>query len=334
MASIRAKRLVFTGKRQVYLEGFEVPEPGVNEVRIQAHCSLMSTGTENIAFNRNFDPGTHWDKWVRYPFYPGYAMAGVIESIGSAVTTFKPGDQVVCRAKHASYQLDAESRVFPFPSEIPMDRAPWFALAKIALHGALAADYSLGDSVVVIGAGPIGQMSLRWARAAGATPLIVVDPITQRASIAHFGGASHCLSLPVEKAKSFIRKILDGDDPGIVVDTTGHSAIFPHALDLVQPGGRVVILGDTGSPKSQRLTSDAIIKGLSIVGAHDGNQVPGWDTQRMIRVFFQLVKEGCFSLDHLNTHHFLPEACEDAYGLANRDRENTMGILFDWREDG
>jgi hypothetical protein len=43
--------------------------------------SLMSTRTENIAFNRLLEAGSHWDRWVKCPFYPGYSAVGVVDSI-------------------------------------------------------------------------------------------------------------------------------------------------------------------------------------------------------------------------------------------------------------
>ena len=57
---------------------------------VRINLSLMSTGTENIVFNRLFDPGTHWDEWVKYPFYPGYTAVGTVESTGADVTGLKP----------------------------------------------------------------------------------------------------------------------------------------------------------------------------------------------------------------------------------------------------
>lgn len=330
MTTIPAQRIVFTGKQQVHLEDHEAEAPGPRQIRIRSHSSLMSTGTENIVFNRNFDPGTHWDHWVKYPFFPGYAISGHVDAVGDEVQSFRPGDRVVARWKHQSHPLVDIDRCFPLPEEIDMELAPWFALAKIAMHGALAADYRMGDSVVIIGAGPIGQMSLRWAIAAGASPVIVVDPVQQREVFAIKGGASAYIASTVAEAKEKILSINGGQAPDKVIDTTGHAVVFASALDLARPGGRVVVLGDTGSPASQALTSDAIIKGLTIIAAHDGNQIPGWDPARIIALFFRLVGDGRFFLSDLNTHKFVAADCAEAYATANRERQNTMGILFDW----
>ncbi|MDP0496085.1 MAG: zinc-binding dehydrogenase [Verrucomicrobiota bacterium JB024] len=324
-------RLVFHGKQQVELEPFELPEVAAGQVKVKVHCTLMSTGTENIVFNRLFDEGTHWDKWVKYPFYPGYAAGGEVESVGDGVETLKPGDRVVFRGGHASHAVVNAGECYPVPAEVPLSEAVWFALAKIAFHGAVAANYRLGDRVLIIGAGPIGQMSLRWARAAGALKVLVADPLKERETIALTGGASAYISSPAGEAREEILEADDGCPPNVVIDSTGHPAVFAAALDLAGKGGRVVILGDTGQPARQTLTGDVMMKGLSIVGAHDGHQIPGWDQGAITGLFFSLVRDGRFSLGGLNTHTFVPDQCVEAYTCANRDRSKTMGILFNWK---
>jgi threonine dehydrogenase-like Zn-dependent dehydrogenase len=106
--------------------------------------------------------------------------------------------------------------------------------------------------------------------------------------------------------------------------------VFESALGLAARYGTVVILGDTGSPSGQKLTPDVITRGLRIVGAHDGHNNEQWNDGTIVPLFFSLVKTGRFSLAKLNTHTFRPEDCAEAYGVANRDRASTMGILFDW----
>jgi len=118
-----------------------------------------------------------------------------------------------------------------------------------------------------------------------------------------------------------------------VVDSTGSAGVFADCPGLAAHGGTVVVLGDTGSPAEQHLTSDVIMRGLSIVGAHDSHSMlkPAWDGDRSIHeLFFALVTSGRFNLGGLNTHTFEPSACADAYALANERRGDTMGILFEW----
>lgn len=323
-------RLVFPARQQVRLESFDLPAPQEGEVLIRTELSLMSTGTENIVFNQLYDPGTHWDNWVKHPFYPGYSAVGTVEE--SRSSALKPGDRVTVRSPHQSHSVGAGSDCSVIPGNVPVEHAAWYALAKIAFHGALAASYRLGDSVLVIGAGPIGQMSIRWARAAGAASILVVDPAGgRRLEMAKAGGATAVIAAPVAEARAAVLAANHGQLPRVVIDSTGHARVFAAALGLVAPFGRIVILGDTGQPAGQQLTSDVITRGLTIVGAHDCHETAEWNLPAIVGLFLSLAADGRFSLEGLNTHFFKPADCAEAYATANHERTKTMGILFDWR---
>ncbi len=322
-----SRRLVFTGKQSIDLEQFSLPAPALGEIRVRTEYSLMSTGTENIVLNRLFDPGTHWDQWVKYPFYPGYCAAGTVETDGEQL---RAGDKVVYRGGHRSHGNVPEADCFPIPSGIAIESAPWFALAKIAFQGVRAAQYKVGDNVLIVGAGPIGQMSVRWAKAAGTASITVVDAVPERLSLATQGGATTVISSPIGEAQEAILKSSKGQLPNIVIDSTGHPQVFSAVLGLVEQFGKVVLLGDTGTPASQSLTHDVVARGLTIVGAHDCHNTPQWNDRTITELFFSMVASGRFSLDGLNTHVFRPAEYQSAYNIANRERAKTMGILFDW----
>ena len=291
----------------------------------------MSTGTENIVFNRLFEPGTHWDDWVKYPFYPGYTSVGTIVAVGPETPGYEVGQRVAMRAPHRSMAVVGADRCYPIPEALPFEEAVWFALAKIAFHGAHAGGLALGDRVLVIGAGPIGQMATRWAVAGGARSVTVVDSVPQRLKLALAGGASTVIERSITEARQEIIDANGGELPRVVIDSTGNAKVFEAALGLTASFGTVVILGDTGAPAQQHLTRDVITRGLRIVGAHDGHNTPTWNGATISSLFFELAVSGRFGLKGLNTHFFKPAQCADAYYVANADRANTMGIIFDWR---
>jgi len=290
----------------------------------------MSTGTENIVFNRLFESGTHWDQWVKYPFYPGYSSVGVIEEVGPGVAHLQKGQRVAFRTGHRSHALMNASDCHPIPDGVPFEQAVWFALAKIGFQGARAAGYFLGDSVLVIGVGPIGQMSIRWARAAGCGRIIAIDTAEHRMPLAQAGGASELITAPVNEARETILAAGGGKRPRVVIDSTGNANVFANALGLAADRGRVVVLGDTGSPAGQALTSDVITRGLTIIGAHDGHNTEEWHDSTITRLFFELVASGRFPMAGLTSHKFAPKNATEAYVTANRDRATTMGLIFEW----
>jgi 2-desacetyl-2-hydroxyethyl bacteriochlorophyllide A dehydrogenase len=325
-----AQRVVFTGKQQLSFEEYKPESVSENSVAVRTLCSLMSTGTENIVFNRLFDAGTHWDRWVKYPFYPGYSAVGEVTETGPAVKSVKPGDRVAIRAGHASNHVVPEERCYKVPTSLDPKLAAWFALAKITFMGARAAGYFLGDSVLIVGAGPIGQMSIRWAAAAGVENIIVTDMVEMRLEMAKRGGATTVIAKPIDQAREAILEANSGQLLKIVIDSTGNAAVFSTALTLTASRGRAIVLGDTGTPSNQQLTSDVITRGLSIIGAHDGLCDATWTEARIMQLFFNLVTTRRFPLESLNTHTFAAKDCAKAYETANRQRGQTMGILFDW----
>lgn len=245
-------RIVFTDKQRAEVEEFALRAPREGEVVVRTSYSLMSTGTENICFNRNFDPGTHWDAWVRYPFRPGYLCVGVIEDTGEVVFH---------RMQHASHHCVPRERCTAEPDGVDHRDATWCGLAKIAFSGKTVADYHVGEDVVIAGAGPIGQMSVRWAVASGLRSVTVVDVAPFRLALAQRGGASRAIESTV--AESGL------SDVPLVIDTTGNADVLAACLRICGRFGKVVLLGDTGRPEQQHLTSDVITKGLTIVGTHD-----------------------------------------------------------------
>ena len=175
-----ATRIVFPQANEVELEEIDVGDPLAGFLRVRTLCSLMSTGTEGIVLRRLFDEDSHWALYAVYPFYPGYAVVGVVEEVGPDVEGFEVGQRVASRLLHASEQVVPARMCTTVPDEVESPDAVWFAFAKIALMGAWAADLRLGATVAVIGAGPIGQMALRWAVASGARHVVAVDGFASR----------------------------------------------------------------------------------------------------------------------------------------------------------
>src|SRR5262249_680733 len=113
-----AHRIVFTGKQQLSFEEYKPESVGEKSVAVRTLCSLMSTGTGDIVFNRLFEAGTHWDRWVKYPFYTGYSAVGEVVEIGPAVKSVKVGDRVAVRAGHASNHVVPEDSCNKVPATL------------------------------------------------------------------------------------------------------------------------------------------------------------------------------------------------------------------------
>ena len=323
------KQIVFTGKDECSIieQASELLAP--DSVRVRTLISLISTGTETIVLGRKFAPGTHWDDWVKYPFYPGYSVIGEVIEVGDEVTNFKSGMKVATRQSHGSEHVVATSNCYMIPGEIDLSEAAWFALAKIAFMGVKAGRVGLGSCVLIVGGGPIGQMALRWCRAAGAEQIVVVDLLGARLDLARRGGATAVIAKPIDEAIGEIENACGGS-PQIVIDSTGNASVFRSAIGIASHKGTVVVLGDTGTPGEQHLTSDVITKGLTVVGAHDTHCDVEWTERRIVDLFFALLGSGRITMKGMNSHTFKPENVTEAYITVETERASTMGMLFDW----
>lgn len=335
---MKSLKIFFSGKNEVGVRREDVAPPGEGEFWVRTRKSLISTGTEGICLGRNFEPGTHWDNWVKYPFYPGYLSAGEVLEVGAGVTAFRPGDRVAIRGRHQQIALGAASRALPIPDGISDEEACWMGISKITQVGVRRAAHELGDAVVVIGCGMLGQLVTQYARVSGARAVIAIDTAPLRLEMAQRHGATHTLQMDVGEAKVEVLRLTEGRGADVVYDITGHAAVFSHALGLARRFGKLILLGDTGAPTEQRLTGDVITRGVTIIGAHDGHAPQTisdrdfWNSENMERLFFNYLQRGLMQVGDLVTHRFAPQDAPEAYRLLQTDRANVMGVIFDWTQ--
>jgi len=333
--------IVFTGANQLEVRPLPAPQPpGPGEIAVAAHRSLISTGTECTCLSRRFAPGSSWDNWIRYPFHPGYSVAGHVTEIGKGVTRVKVGDRVAVGAHHASRVVipadNGNFPVVPIPDGISDDEAAWFNVASVAQIGMRRAEHELGDDVVIIGLGLIGQMAVRHLRIWGARSIIAIDTAPKRLEMAKRGGATHLLNMDAAKARDAVAEITSGRLADVVYDMTGHPAVLTSALGLARRFGKLILLSDPGAPTDWHLTGDVLNRGVQIRGAHLGDPplVAGdhlhWTRPNMGGLFLDFLLDGRMRVGDLITHRFAPSKAREAYDQLLNDRATAMGVIFEW----
>ena len=121
-----------------------------------------------------------------------------------------------------------------------------------ALHAVDLAEIRLGESIAVLGVGPVGQSVVAFAALSGAIDIIAIDAVADRLAFARRMGATHTIDLGVARADrlSRIRDMTHGVGVDVVIEASGHPDAVAEALDIVRDGGRVVVCGhytDNGS---------------------------------------------------------------------------------------
>jgi threonine dehydrogenase-like Zn-dependent dehydrogenase len=243
---------------------------------------------------------------------------------------------VASRRPHRQFVTVNAASALKIPEGVSDEEATWFGLSGIVQNGVRRAEHELGDAVVVIGLGILGQLVTQFTRLLGAREVIAVDTAPARLAMAAAHGATAALEMPIAEAKAEVERLSEGRGADVVYDVTGHAAVFSAALPLVRRFGKLLLLGDTGTPSEQHLTSDVVTRGLRIIGAHDGNPPPRatdhlwWSHANMARLFFTYLQRGQMRVGDLVTHRFRPEDAAAAYDLLTRDRASAMGVVFEW----
>ncbi|MEG0143799.1 MAG: L-threonine 3-dehydrogenase, partial [Akkermansia sp.] len=228
-----------------------MPEVGPNDVLIRIYKTAIC-GTDLHIWN--------WDSWAQRTIpigmHVGHEFCGVIESVGSAVTSYKPGEIVSgeghivcgtcrnCKAgrRHlcpntlgvgvnrpgcfAEFLSIPQENVYRIPSEIPMEIASIFDPLGNAVHTALSWDL-VGEDVLITGAGLIGSMAAAVCKHAGAKNIVVTDVNDYRLDLALRLGATRAINVTREKVSDVWRNELDmqeGFDIGL--EMSGNPAGF------------------------------------------------------------------------------------------------------------
>ncbi len=333
---MQALAIYFTGREAVELRPVEVPDPGPGEVLVRATRSLISTGTECICYAHLVEPGTNWDRMVQYPLAAGYSHAGIVEAVGEGVAGLNVGDRVASFHSHRQFACGPADAFLPLPDGISDEEGAFYALTTVVQNAVRKAEHELGDTVAVIGLGILGQLVVQYARLMGAREVIAVDLSERRLAMAAVHGATATLCLDAEAARRPLSDLTSGRLADVVYDVTGNPAAFAPAQRLARRFGRLVLLGDTGTPSQQRLVNDFLWRGLRLIGAFSGDPPADetdhhyWTRRNMARLFFQYLRRGQMRVGDLITHRFSPREAAEVYRMLLRDRGETVGVAFDW----
>jgi len=330
--------VIFPGPGEVAIEPVEVGEPGEGQVRIATEVTLISTGTELTAFSGEFPPNSVWSRYVQYPFRPGYSSVGRVTEVGTGAASLGAGDRVVTMARHAGAALVSAASARKVPEAVSSEEAAFTTLAQIVLNGIRRGRVALGESVVIVGAGLLGQLAVQFARCCGAMPIVVVDPARGRLATAERHGATHVAALPVDDAREAVAEATRGRMADVVYEVTGSPAVVPGAFRLARRLGRVVLLGSSRGPVSVDFHDEAHTLGLEIIGAHNSTHPPGetphtpWSLSRHAELFHDLLAARRVDVSGLITHRYSGEQAPEAFRMLLADRSQALGVLLQWSE--
>jgi polar amino acid transport system substrate-binding protein len=277
----------------------------------------------------------------------GYSAAGLVIGAGEDVTDFSAGDRVACAgagfASHAEILSVPKNLCVRLPDAVDFESAAFGTLGAIALQGVRLAELTLGESVVVIGLGLLGQLTVQLLKANGCR-VFGVDLDPAKIALARTLGADDgCVSgggtLDAVLAWSRGR----GADAVLITAATSSDQPIELAGEISRLKGRVVAVGLVGMnvPRKVYYERELTLK-VSMSygpGRYDpeyeerGHDYPfpyvRWTEGRNIEAFLDLVAAGSVRLAPLVTHRFPIEEGERAYNLiAGEQTEPYLGVVL------
>lgn len=279
---------VLTEPGRIELRQVPVPSCGPGDVLVAVRRAGIC-GTDIHMFNGHFARDS-------LPIIPGHEFSGVIAATGSAATRHAVGTPVVadinvgcgncyfCRKNEvllcsdikqigihrdggfAEYVLVPEAHIIPIPDDMPMDVAAVVEPLSCIVRSFQRNRVHAGQSVVVLGAGPIGNLHVQMARLVGAAPIVAVDLNANRLKAAAAAGADFTVADPAE-VEPLVRRLTDGRGADVVIESVGLPALYEQAFRLVRPGGQVAAFG-VAAPEARASYAplDLVMREMSLKG--------------------------------------------------------------------
>lgn len=255
--------MMWFGTNDVRLVDTETPEVRRNDdVVIRPEwCAICST--DLLVIEGNFPLAS------RPPKTLGHEYSGTVVDVGVDVTTIEIGERVVCgpvarcgvchfcrtgreqlctgftslNGAFAEYVCVPERAVHRLPNDISMEIGALVEPVACCIHGIEMANVTLGDTVVIIGAGAIGQILAQLAKYTGAGVVIVSEPNAFRRGIAQQICADIVVDPLSQDLKTVVDAVTSGRGPDIVIEAIGSSSTCAEALRIVGRGGKVIFFG-------------------------------------------------------------------------------------------
>ncbi len=350
------RRLVAQGGMAVIREE---PEPRVRrgEVLVQTEYSVMSPGTERTVIDATALPGAEsheypeprqqWRK-VRttgatgpelLPRPPGtgftslgYSLAGRVIEVAPDIHDLHPGDHVACAGSQCAFHAERvavpRNLTVAVPEGVPGAHAAHVTLGAIAIEALRRSGCTVGETILVVGAGLLGNLLTQLAHAAGIYT-ISVDINPTRLQLLTAGSLLRRLPSLDEAAIQAIHEATDGfgADAAIIAVTTTSNEVINGAFDALRVGGRIVALGQFGMDLAREKWFGAQATLVTSVAYGPGRYDPiyeennidlpinvvRWTENRNMALFLRLLAERRIEMDSIPSLRVPLETADAAY---------------------
>jgi L-iditol 2-dehydrogenase len=274
---------VLYGKEDVKIEQVPIPRVGAGDVLIKVQVAL-TCGTDLKVYQRGYHA-----RMIVPPALFGHELAGVVQEVGEGVKNFKKGMRVVAlnsapcqmcfycsrhqenlcedllfnNGAYAEYikvpRRIVELNMLAIPNGVSYEEAAMVEPLACVLRGLHETGVEIGDTVVVIGGGPIGLMFVQVAKLTGCNVIAVVKRDSQVAAAKHLG-ADEVVQItkvqdPVEAVRSLSPERRGAD---VVIEAVGRPEAWEWSIDMVRKGGTVNFFGGCAAGTKVSLDTDRL----------------------------------------------------------------------------
>jgi 2-desacetyl-2-hydroxyethyl bacteriochlorophyllide A dehydrogenase len=292
---------------------------------------------------------------VRLPVVMGHEATGVVEAVGDGVARVQLGQAVLlnpiiacgacdscargrgnlCRnaglfgremdGSLAEHVVLPESYLYPLPAHVPLAAATLIETLATVRHAQERARIAPGESVVVLGQGVAGLLHTQLAKLSGACPVVAVSRSPWKLELARRRHADRVVNSAHEDALAAVRDATAGRGADVVIDAAGDPALIAPAIEMLAPGGRLLVYGISHRPVPDFTTFPLYFKELTLYGSRaltPGDFVPAID----------LVASGAVDVDGFITASYPLERVAAAFEEYERSADSVLRLVIVPRE--
>ncbi|MGE5593931.1 MAG: zinc-dependent alcohol dehydrogenase [Betaproteobacteria bacterium] len=278
---------VLYGPRDLRLENRPEPTLGDRDVLIKVRTAGLCGSDFHRYMGHRQIPG---------PLVLGHEFSGDVSGVGKSVTRFKPGDRAtvqpnfgcgecsMCRSGRenlckerlglsvnidgcfADYVAVPEGYAWHVPQGLSYEQAAIAEPLAVAVRAVKRARVAAGDTVVILGAGPVGLLALQVAKASGAS-VVAVDVIAWKLELARNLGADASISGNGDDILTALEEATGEKGARVVIETAGVPSTVELALRLVSPGGRVILVG-LAQTTAQVIPAQLVSNEVEVLGSY------------------------------------------------------------------
>ena len=335
-----------TGLNKMEIREIEVPVPKEGQVLVKLeYVGICGSDVHYL------EHGKIGDFVVNGDFILGHECAGTVAAVGPGVKSLKVGDKVALEpgctcgqcefCKTGRYNLCPhveflatppyhgclmnyiafpENMAFKLPGTISTKEGALVEPLAVGMHAAKQGRVELGDSVVILGSGCIGLVTLLACKAFGATDITVVDIIPKRLEYAKKLGATTVINAAEADVLAEIDKLTDAKGVDVVIETAGSAKTIAYTPYIVKRSGRIVLVG--------LAPEDIVEYNFAKIMAKEAEIKSVFRYRNIYPQAIQAISKGIIDVSGIITHEFAFDDVAKAFDFVINNKQDVVKAVI------